>query len=138
MKTPKTLPAFQRMFPDEEACWEHLRRIRWPRGFRCPRCGHRKSYFLAQRRLEQCQRCRYQASLTAGTVFHRTRVPLRIWFLGIFFVTRPKLGISALQFQRDTGLGSYETAWALLRKLRSTLKPRFGFRLRGLIDPTEC
>ncbi len=55
MKTPKTLPEFQRMFPDEEACWEHLRRIRWPRGFRCPRCGHRKSYFLAQRRLEQCQ-----------------------------------------------------------------------------------
>ena len=65
-------------------------------------------------------------------------MPLQIWFLGIFLLARHKQGISALQFQRDTGLGSYETAWALLRKLRSTLKPSFGFRLRGLIDPTEC
>lgn len=137
MKTPKTLLDFQAMFPDEEACWKHLRRIRWPRGFVCPRCGHRKSYWIEERRLEQCQACRYQASLTAGTIFHNTRVPLQIWFLGIFFVARHKKAISALQFQRDTGLGSYRTAWTMLHKLRSTLKPRAAFLLRGLVEADE-
>ena len=137
MKTPTTLLDFQAMFPDEEACWKHLRRMRWPRGFVCLRCGHRKSYPVAERRLEQCRACRYQASLTAGTIFHKTRVPLQIWFLGIFFVARHKKAISALQFQRDTGLGSYRTAWLLLHKLRSNLKPRAGFRLRGLVEADE-
>ncbi|MDB4433390.1 transposase, partial [bacterium] len=137
MKTPKTLLELQAMFPDEEACWKHLRRMRWPRGFVCPRCGHRRSYPLEERRVEQCRSCRYQASLTAGTVFHKTRVPLQIWFLGIFFVARHKKAISALQFQRDTGLGSYQTAWMLLHKLRSNLKPRAGFRLRGLVEADE-
>ncbi len=137
MKTPKTLLEFQAMFPDEEACWKHLRRIRWPRGFVCPRCCHRKSYAIEGRWLEQCRSCRYQASLTAGTVFHKTRVPLQVWFLGIFFVARHKKAISAQQFQRDTGLGSYQTAWTLLHKLRSTLKPRAAFRLRGLVEADE-
>jgi len=137
MKTPRTLLEFQEMFPDEEACWKHLWRVRWPEGFVCPRCGHPKSYPIKERRLEQCRACRYQASLTAGTVFHKTRVPLRIWFLGIFFVARHKKAISALQFQRDTGLGSYRTAWTLLHKLRSSLKPRAAFRLRGLVEADE-
>jgi hypothetical protein len=87
--------------------------------------------------LEQCQRCRYQASVTAGTIFHRTRVPLRIWFLAIFFVARHKQGISALQLQRDTGLGSYQTAWALLHKVRSALWHRAEDRLRGWVEADE-
>jgi transposase-like protein len=103
---PKTLLAFQEQFPDDDACWQTLRRMRWPHGFRCPRCTHRKRYRIAERRLEQCQRCRYQASVTAGTIFHKTRVPLRVWFLAIFFVARHKQGISALQFQRDCGGGA--------------------------------
>jgi transposase-like protein len=82
MGFPKTLIEFQEQFPDEASCWQALRRYRWPHGFQCPRCGHRRSYAIADRRLEQCQHCRYQASVTAGTVFHRTRVPLRLWFLG--------------------------------------------------------
>ena len=93
MTFPETLLAFQEQFPDEDACWHTLRRMRWPHGFRCPRCAHRKSYRLAERRLEQCQRCRYQASVTAGTLFHKTRVPLRAWFLAIFFVARHKKGL---------------------------------------------
>jgi hypothetical protein len=137
MTFPKTLLAFQDQFPDEDACWHTLRRMRWPHGFRCPRCAHRKSYRLAERRLEQCQRCRYQASVTAGTLFHKTRVPLRVWFLAIFFVARHKQGISALQLQRDTGIGSYGTAWAMLHKLRSTLKPRPEFRLQGIVEADE-
>ena len=88
---PKTLLAFQEQFPDDDACWQTLHRMRWPHGFRCPRCGHRKSCSLARRGLEQCQRCRYQASVTAGTIFHKTRVPLRAWLLAIFFVARHKV-----------------------------------------------
>ena len=121
MRFPSTLLEFQTQFPDDDHCWAYLRRARWPRGFLCPRCGGRGSHFLASRRLEQCRACRYQSSVTAGTVFHGTRVSLRVWFLGIFFLARHKKGISALQFQKDTGLGSYQTAWTLLHKLRSGL-----------------
>jgi transposase-like protein len=137
MRFPKTLLEFQAQFPDEASCWRALKQLRWPEGFRCPRCAHRKSYPIAGRRLEQCERCRYQASVTAGTIFHKTRVPLRVWFLGIFFVARHKQGISALQFQRDTGIGSYQTAWTLLHKLRSSLWHRAEDRLRGWIEADE-
>ena len=97
----------------------------------CPRCGHRRSYAITDRRLEQCPRCRYQASITAGTVFHRTRIPLRLWFLGIFFLASDKQEILALQFERDMGLGSHQTAWTLRHKLRSALWHRPEHRLRA-------
>lgn len=137
MGFPKTLQGFQAAFPDEEACWQTLRRARWPRGFVCPRCGHAASSWVSTRRLEQCRGCRYQCSVTAGTVFHRSRVALRTWFWAIFFVARHKKGISALQLQRDTGLGSYQTAWTLLHKLRSALGPRPEVRLRGFVEVDE-
>jgi len=137
MKVPRTFLEFQEMFSDEGACWAHLRRVRWPHGFVCPRCGGHGSHRIRARRLDQCRRCRYQASLTAGTVFHKTRVPLRIWFLGVFFLARHKKGISALQFQRDTGLGSYQTAWTILHKLRSSLRARPESRLKGLVEVDE-
>lgn len=137
MEFPKTLLEFQARFPGEQSCWEALRKTRWPEGFVCPRCGHDESYGIESRRLEQCQRCRYQASVTAGTIFHRTRVPLRIWFWAIFFVARHKQGISALQLQRDTGLGSYQTAWTLLHKVRSALWHRAEHRLEGLVEVDE-
>jgi transposase-like protein len=121
MNAPATLDEFYRMFPTERRCWDYLRRMRWPRGFRCPRCKSRKAHRLRERALWQCAGCRYQASLTAGTPLHGTRIPLRTWFLAMFFVARHKKGISALQLQRDTGIGSYKTAWLLLHKVRSTL-----------------
>ncbi|MGH7341882.1 MAG: transposase, partial [Candidatus Rokuibacteriota bacterium] len=116
-KGPRTIVELQTRFPNEEACWEFLRKMRWPDGFVCPRCGGRQSVAIRTRRLEQCRSCRYQASVTAGTVFHRTRKPLRLWFLAIFFVGRHKTGISALQLQKDLGLGSYKTAWTWLHKV---------------------
>ena len=137
MGFPKTLIEFQERFPNEESCWALLRHERWPRGFVCPRCGSRGSHFIRTRSLEQCRRCRYQASVTAGTVFHRTRVPLRVWLLGVFFLGRHKKGISALQFQKDAGLGSYQTAWTLLHKLRSGLGPRPADRLTGDVEADE-
>lgn len=75
--------------------------------------------------------------MTAGTVFHGTHLPLLTWFWAIFFVARHKKGISALQLQRDTGIGSYQTAWTLLHKLRSALHPRAAHRLRGLVEVDE-
>lgn len=137
MEFPKTLQEFQARFPDDGACWEALRRARWTGGFRCPRCGHRKSSWLEKRRLAQCQACRYHCSVTAGTIFHSTKVPLRTWFWAIFFVARHKNSISAKQLQRDTGLGSYETAWTMLHKIRSALRPRASDRLRGIVEVDE-
>jgi len=137
MGFPTTLQEFQTIFPDEQACWEALRRARWPKGFVCPRCGHEASSWISTRRLEQCRSCRYQCSVTAGTVFHRTRAPLLTWFWAIFFVARHKKGISALQLQRDTGLGSYKTAWAMLHRLRSALCHRPEDRLAGLVEVDE-
>lgn len=137
MAFPKTLLEFEEQFPDEEACWRALREVRWPAGFVCPRCASRTSSFVSTRRLEQCRSCRYQCSVTAGTVFHRTKIALRTWFWAIFFVARHKQGISALQLQKDLGLGSYETAWTMLHKLRSGLQPRAEFRLRGLVEADD-
>lgn len=134
---PRTLLELQARFPDEAACMEFLRRLRWPEGFVCPRCQGRGSWTLRTRRLEQCRSCRYQASLTAGTVLHRTRLPLRVWFWAIFFLGRHKTGISALQLQKDLGLGSYKTAWTLLHKLRSSLGERASQRLVGLVEADE-
>jgi hypothetical protein len=92
MTGPRTLIEFQEMFPDEDACWAHLRSVRWPEGFECPACQHRESSWLSRRRLEQCRACRRQTSVTAGTVLHGTRVGLRIWFLAFFFLGRHKKG----------------------------------------------
>lgn len=136
-KGPRTIVELMARFPDEAACMAFLRKLRWPDGFVCPRCGGRESVTIQTRRLEQCRACRYQASLTAGTVFHRTRKPLRLWFVAIFFLGRHKTGISALQLQKDLGLGSYKTAWTWLHKLRSTLREQPQFRLTGLVEADE-
>lgn len=96
MRFPTTLAELIREFPDEAACCHFLFGARWPSGFVCPRCRHRAGYFLAARRLMQCAECRHQVSVTAGTVFHKTMLPLRTSFLAIFFVGRRKQGISAL------------------------------------------
>jgi hypothetical protein len=128
MGSPQTSIEFQERFPDEASCWAFVRRERWPRGFVCPRCGSRGSHFIQTRGLEQCRQSRCQASLTAGTVLHGTRVPLRIWLLAMFFLGRHKKGISAHQFQKDAGLGGYQTAWTLLNKLRAGLLHRASHR----------
>jgi len=137
MTGPRTLPEFETIFSDEGSCWDRLRAMRWPKGFRCPRCGGGRSHRLERRGLEQCAACRYQASVTAGTIFHGTRVPLRSWFLAIFFLARHKKGISALQLKRTVGLGSYKTAWLLLHKLRSALAGGQKRLLSGLVEVDE-
>ena len=138
MEFPTTLLEFADQFPDEEACWRYLQAVRWSGDFHCPRCEGAEASFLSARRLFQCTSCRYQTSVTAGTLFHGTRTPLRKWFLAIFFFARHKQSISALQLQRDVGLGSYQTAWAMLHKLRSALGRRPGQLLKGTVEADEA
>ena len=118
---PTSLRQFQRQFADEEACRKYLETSRWPDGFQCPRCGHGRAYPLGAWRRRECAACRYQVSLTAGTVFHGTKTPLTVWFWAAYLMTTDKRGISALLLQRQLGLRRYETAWQILHKLRRAM-----------------
>src|SRR5713101_5342183 len=117
---PRNLPEFQRQFATEEACEQYLAACRWPDGFVCPRCQHRRAYAVAHRRW-QCAGCRHQVSLTAGTVLHNTKTPLTIWFWAAYLMVTDKRGASALWLQRQLGLRRYEPAWLLLHKLRRAM-----------------
>jgi len=120
---PRTLLEFQRLFPDEAACAHHLERVRWPEGFECPSCGHVGDPWRLQARprVLECRQCGYQVSLTAGTVMHRTRQPLPVWFWAAYLVTTQTPGMSALQFRRQLGIKRYETAFQMLHKLRAAM-----------------
>ena len=132
-----TIEAFRRRFGDEEQCWEHLTRLRWPRGFVCPRCGGDSRGYLKAKRVHECRACGYQGSVTAGTVFHKTRVALSSWFWAIYRMSQGKKGVSALQLSKEIGV-SYPTAWLLAHKLRKAMADREeGRKLRGLIEVDE-
>ena len=134
-----SLLEFQERFCDERACLDHLFRIRWPKGFACPRCGGRRFSFVSGRRLYQCSACRYQASVTAGTVFHKTRTPIRKWFWMIFMMTRQKSGVSILRMQKLLKIGAYRTAWLMGHKIREAMVDRHSnYSLAGLIEINEA
>jgi transposase-like protein len=137
MEFPTTLIEFQDRFPDETSCWRYLKEVRWPDGFGCPRCQGNRHTYLEGRRLFQCRGCHAQTSLTARTVLHGTRTPLRKWFLAMFFFARHKQSISALQLKRDLGLSSYGTAWTMLHKLRAALRRRPHQLLKGDVEADE-
>jgi len=117
---PGTWQAFESWFPDDEACRQFLAGVRWPDGFRCPRCASDDAW-VTGRGLWMCRACGRQTSVTAGTIFHRSRLPLRSWFAAMWFVCAQKNGVSALGLQRVLGFGSYETAWAWMHKLRRAM-----------------
>ena len=112
---------FQERFATEAACLEYLAASRWPDGFGCPACGGRRAWVLERRHLWECGECRAQTSVTAGTVMHGTRTPLRVWFWAAYLVATHHPGISAKQLQRQLGLSRYETAWLILQKLRRAM-----------------
>jgi transposase-like protein/predicted RNA-binding Zn-ribbon protein involved in translation (DUF1610 family) len=121
---PKNWNQFLDWFPDETACLSYLERLRWPAGFECPRCGEQDEPYRAKRSRLMCRHCGHQGTVTAGTVFSKTRTPLRSWFAAVWYVTNQKNGVSALGLQRVLGLGSYQTAWAILHRLRrATIRP---------------
>ena len=133
---PKTLLEFERRFDSDEACREYLVALRWPEGFRCPRCGHERSW-LNSRGLSECAVCHRQTSVTAGTMLQDTRQPLMLWFRAMWYVTSQKTGVSALGLQRVLGLGSYETAWVWLHKLRRAMVRPGRDRLQGTVEVDE-
>ncbi len=134
---PKNLRQFQQQFANEEACAEYLTACRWPDGFSCPRCGQTSAYALAGRRRWQCASCRYQVSVTAGTVLHNSKTPLTTWFWAAYLMTTDKRGLSALLLQRQLGIGRYETAWMILHKLRRAMVNAAREPLRGKVELDE-
>ncbi len=134
---PHTLGEFFRRFPDDDACLRYLVETRWPGGFCCPRCGGSDAHLLTTRRLWVCRACRHHTSATAGTVLHRTRLPLTTWFAAAYLVASLKPGISALQLQAQLGLSRYETAWLLLHKLRRAMVNPDRSRLAGTVEVDE-
>lgn len=133
---PHTLIEFEKEFSTEEDCRAYLRKLRWPDGFRCPRCGHGKAW-ETRGVLMQCARCGYQASVLAGTIFQDTHKPLTLWFRAMWWVTSQKNGASALGVKRILGLGSYETAWSWLHKLRRAMIRPGRDRLSGVVEVDE-
>ena len=133
---PRSDQEFDAWFPTDEACARYLRRLRWPMGFRCPACGS-KSGWVTARGTMRCSECQRQTSATAGTIFHGTRAPLRTWFRAMWYVTSQKAGVSALGMQRALALGSYQTAWAWLHKLRRAMVRPGRDRLTGEVEVDE-
>ena len=133
---PRTLMEIERRFATDQACREYLFALRWPEGFVCPHCGGRQAWAM-KRGLWLCSACRYQASVTARTIFQDTRLPLTLWFRAMWLVTSQKNGASALGLQRVLGLGCYKTAWAMLHKLRRAMVRPGRDRLAGTIEVDE-
>jgi transposase-like protein len=133
---PRTVAELEARFHTEQACREYLFQLRWPTGFRCPRCGTGKAWSMQSGRW-QCAECGRQASVTAGTIFQDTRTPLTVWFRAMWWVTTQKNGVSALGLQRVLGLGSYQTAWAWLHKLRRAMVRPGRDRLAGEVEVDE-
>lgn len=118
---PRHLLDFEAGFGTEERCRAYLARLRWPEGFRCPRCRHVSAWHQTARPELVCAACHAFVSVTAGTIFHRSHVPLRVWFKAIWWVSGQKTGVSAMGLQQGLELGSYRTAWLLLQKLRRAM-----------------
>jgi hypothetical protein len=140
VERPRSLPEFEARFPDDAACARWLFERRWPDGFCCPGpgCGHDKGWELERGvLLVECARCHRQTSVTAGTVLHRSHLPLRLWFLAAWLVATHRNGISARQLGLQLGLGSYKTAWLLLRKLRRAMVDPGRGPLAGLVEVDE-
>ena len=129
---------FMNRFQTEEDCREHFFKVKWPKGFKCPKCSYEKYSFIKYRNLYQCLKCGHQASLTAGTVMHKSHMGLQKWFLAIHLFTHDKRGISAMQLCRSLGT-SYQTAWTMLQKLREAMGSRDNeYILRGIVEMDDA
>ena len=131
-----SLPEFLNSFGTEAQCAEAVKRARWPSGFRCPKCASDAHYVVGHgaRKLFQCQACRHQTSLTAGSLFENTKLPLATWFLAIYLISQAKTGLAALALKRHLGV-SYPTAWLLHHKINRVMTQRETcHRLEGDIE----
>jgi len=127
---------FEERFSTEEACRNYLYQLRWPEGFVCSQCGGHKGW-RTKRELIICPACGYNASITAGTIFENTHKPLMLWFRAMWWITSSKTGASALGMKNILGLGSYETAWTWLHKLRRAMVRPGRDQLSGRVEVDE-
>lgn len=137
MVYPKKQMEFEQQFATEEQCRDYLFKIRYPQGFHCPKCGFEKAW-LTGRGKYQCQACGKDSSVIAGTIFQGTHTPLTLWFRAIWYVVVQKHGTNALNLQRVLGLGSYQTAWTMLHKLRRAMVRPDREKLRGRVEIDEA
>jgi transposase-like protein len=133
---PQPVMAFRDQFRSEADCRAYLVRLRWPEGVRCPDCLAAEVWPM-QAPFYRCQRCGYDFTATAGTLFADTHKPLRVWFEAVWHITSQKSGVSALGLQRALGLGSYRTAWTWLHKLRRAMVRPGRDRLAGIVEIDE-
>jgi transposase-like protein len=133
---PKTILELEKRFGDEAACRIYLCTLRWADGFECPHC-QKEGWSMANGRW-LCVGCRAQVSVTAGTIFQDSKLPLTMWFRAMWQLTSQKNGESAVGLQRQLGLVSYKTAWTMLHKLRRAMvRPDRG-RLQGVIEVDDA
>ena len=134
---PRSVGELRSWFPTDVDCLDYLEWLRWPEGFVCSECGHRGGWRLGDGRI-RCASCKKSTSVTAGTIFDRTRTPLTVWFMACWLFATQKDGVSAQSLQRALEISSYQTAWAMLHRLRSVLvRPgREGLRGRVEVDET--
>src|ERR1043165_3154562 len=111
-----SLLEFQNRFPSEEVCWNYLVKMRWPEGYRCPDCPAAKIYLKPSTRHFACAECHPQTSVTAGTIFNKSRIPLRKWFWAIFLMATSSKGVSMRNLQKHLGVKSYRTVWLMGHK----------------------
>ncbi len=133
---PTNVVEFERQFSTEEACLQYLAQLRWPEGYRCPRCQYHKAW-LTKRSLFHGAACRYETSVIAGTIFQDTRKPLQLWFRAIWYIVGQKNGVSAKGLQRVLGFSRYETIWIWLHKLRIAMVRPGRERLSGTVEVDE-
>lgn len=134
---PRTWNDFLDWFATDEACHAYLEQLRWPQGFVCPACSVMAPAYRASRTRLMCRHCRHQTSITAGTIFGKTRTPLRVWFAAAWYLTNQKQGVSALGLQRVLGLGSYQTAWTMLHRFRHAMVRPGRDQLKGRVEIDE-
>jgi transposase-like protein len=133
---PKSLVEFERRFTLDADCLEYMAQLRWGDTFSCPRCGGNE-FWQMDKQLRLCRNCRHQASVTAGTIFHGARKPLSLWFRAMWHITNQKYGANALGLQRVLSLGSYQTAWEWLHKLRRAMIRPDREMLSGIVHVDE-
>ena len=133
---PRSVGEFQAWFRTDADCLDYLEWQRWPDGFACPSCGQAGGWRLGDGRF-MCAACGDRTSVTAGTIFDRTRTPLTVWFTACWLFATGKDGISALSLKRTLEIGSYQTAWAVLHRLRSVLVRPDRDRLAGRVEVDE-
>ena len=134
---PRTWSEFLDWFSSEEACLSYLERLRWPHGFACPNCACMAAPYRSSRTRLMCKDCGRQTTVTSGTIFDKTRTPLKVWLAGAWYLTSQKQGVSALGLQRVLGLGSYQTAWTMLHRFRRAMVRPDRERLKGRVEVDE-